>query len=64
MSSASWLAVRFLMQRIGLDQVEELYEDMATHGTDQAARDRILLSRTGLTEATLWTSLQSYTPRR
>jgi hypothetical protein len=60
----SWLAVRYLVRRIGLDHVEELYEDMATHGTDQAARDRILLSRTGLTEATLWTSLRSYTPQR
>ncbi|WP_328521406.1 hypothetical protein [Kribbella sp. NBC_00359] len=60
----SWLAVRYLVQRIGIAHVEELYEDMATNGTDQAARDRILLSRTGLTEATLWTALQSYTPQR
>ena len=60
----SWLAVRYLVQRLGLDHVEELYEDMAMHGTDQAARDRILLSRTGLTEATLWTSLQTYPPQR
>jgi hypothetical protein len=60
----SWLAVRYLVQRIGLPQVEELYEDMAMHGTDQAARDRILLSRSGLTEATLWTSLETYRPRR
>lgn len=60
----SWLAVRFLVQRIGLGQVEELYEDMARNGTDQASRDRILLSRTGLTEATLWTSLTTYRPQR
>ncbi|MGW6196621.1 hypothetical protein ACWF0M_10800 [Kribbella sp. NPDC055110] len=60
----SWLAVRFLVRRIGLGKVEELYEDMAHNGTDQAARDRILLSRTGLTEATLWTSLTTYTPQR
>ncbi|MEV5966411.1 hypothetical protein AB0L70_31880 [Kribbella sp. NPDC051952] len=60
----SWLAVRYLVQRIGLDHVEELYEDLAMHGTDQASRDRILLSRSGLTEATLWTSLQSYRPQR
>ena len=60
----SWLAVRYLVRRIGLDHVEELYEDMAMNGTDQAARDRILLSRTGLTEATLWTSLRTYTPQR
>ena len=60
----SWLAVRYLVQRIGLAHVEELYEDMAMHGTDQTSRDRILLSRSGLTEATLWTSLQTYRPQR
>ncbi|MER7250326.1 hypothetical protein [Kribbella sp. NPDC000426] len=60
----SWLAVRYLVQRIGLDKVEDLYEDLATNGTDQAARDRILTERTGLTEATLWTSLATYTPQR
>ncbi|MFI6826198.1 hypothetical protein ACIBG5_03775 [Kribbella sp. NPDC050241] len=60
----SWLAVRFLVQRIGLAKVEELYEDMAKHGTDQASRDRILLSRSGLTEATLWVALQDYEPPR
>jgi len=60
----SWLAVRYLVRRIGLGKVEELYEDMARNGTDQAARDRILLSRTGLTEATLWTSLTTYEPQR
>ncbi|MFF0268573.1 hypothetical protein [Kribbella sp. NPDC004536] len=60
----SWLAVRFLVQRIGLDKVEELYEDMARNGVDQTARDRILQDRTGLTEATLWTSLTTYRPQR
>lgn len=60
----SWLAVRYLVQRMGLQQVEDLYEDLAMHGTDQAARDRILSTRSGLTEATLWTSLQSYHPQR
>jgi hypothetical protein len=60
----SWLAVRYLVQRIGLARVEELYEDMAMHGIDQISRDRILLSRSGLTEATLWTSLATYTPQR
>jgi len=60
----SWLAVRYLVRRIGLGKVEELYEDMARNGTDQAARDRILLSRTRLTEATLRTSLTTYEPQR
>ncbi|MGW1340733.1 hypothetical protein ACWCOV_06730 [Kribbella sp. NPDC002412] len=60
----SWLAVRFLVQRLGLLKVEELYEDMARHGIDQAARDRILQNRSGLTEVTLWTSLKSYQPQR
>jgi hypothetical protein len=60
----SWLAVRFLVKRLGLQQVEDLYEDMARHGTDQQSRDRILLTRSGLTEATLWTALQEYKPQR
>ncbi|MGW7685889.1 hypothetical protein ACWGID_34410 [Kribbella sp. NPDC054772] len=60
----SWLAVRYLVHQIGLGNVEELYEDLARNGTDQTARDRILLSRTGLTEATLWTALATYRPQR
>jgi hypothetical protein len=60
----SWLAVRFLVRRIGLKQVADLYEDMGAHGIDQAARDRILLTRSGLTEATLWIALKGYTPQR
>ncbi|GAB3925302.1 hypothetical protein GCM10029976_018340 [Kribbella albertanoniae] len=60
----SWLAVRYLVQRIGLDAVAELYEDMAAHGINQVSRDRILLSRSGLTEVTLWTSLRTYRPQR
>ncbi len=60
----SWLAVRFLVKRLGLPQVEDLYEDMAKHGTDQQSRDRILLTRSGLTEATLWIALQEYQPQR
>ncbi|WP_344212498.1 hypothetical protein [Kribbella sancticallisti] len=60
----SWLAVRFLVQRLGLTAVAELYEDLARHGTDQAARDRILLTRTGFTEATLWIYLKEYEPQR
>lgn len=60
----SWLAVRFLVKSFGLEQVEDLYEDLARHGTDQAARDRILLTRTGFTEASLWLSLKEYEPQR
>ncbi|MFB6722382.1 hypothetical protein ACFCV3_19555 [Kribbella sp. NPDC056345] len=60
----SWLAVRYLVQRIGLDAVEDLYEDMAAHGINQVSRDRILLSRSGLTEVTLWKSLRTYRPQR
>jgi hypothetical protein len=60
----SWLAVRFLVKRLGLTDVEELYEDLARHGTDQASRDRILLTRTGFTEATLWIYLKEYVPQR
>jgi hypothetical protein len=60
----SWLAVRFLVQRIGLQPVEDLYEDLARNGTDQSARDRILLTRTGYTEASLWLALKDYHPPR
>jgi len=60
----SWLAVRFLVKRLGLASVEDLYEDLARHGTDQASRDRILLTRTGFTEATLWIYLKEYEPQR
>ncbi|MEU4389556.1 hypothetical protein [Kribbella sp. NPDC023855] len=60
----SWLAVRFLVKRLGLAAVADLYEDLARHGTDQAARDRILLTRTGFTEATLWIYLKEYVPQR
>jgi hypothetical protein len=60
----SWLAVRFLVSRIGLQPVEDLYEDLARSGTDQAARDRILLTRTGFTEASLWLALKVYHPPR
>ncbi|TCM49972.1 hypothetical protein EV648_10212 [Kribbella sp. VKM Ac-2568] len=60
----SWLAVRFLVSRLGLPAVEELYEDLARHGTDQASRDRILLTRTGFNEASLWMYLKEYEPQR
>jgi hypothetical protein len=60
----SWLAVRFLVQRLGLQQVEDLYEDLARNGTDQSARDRILLTRSGYTEASLWLALKDYRPAR
>jgi hypothetical protein len=60
----SWLAVRYLVRTIGLGQVAELYEDLARNGTDQAARDRIMLTRTGFTEASLFLSLTDYHPQR
>ncbi|GAA2832848.1 hypothetical protein [Kribbella solani] len=60
----SWIAVRYLVQRFGLGRIEELYEDLARNGTDQAARDRILQSRTGLSEAGLWNALATYRPQR
>jgi hypothetical protein len=56
----SWLAVRYLVRTIGLNHVAELYEDLARNGTDQAARDRIMLTRTGFTEASLFISLKAY----
>jgi hypothetical protein len=60
----SWLAVGYLVRTIGLSQVEGLYEDLARNGTDQAARDRIMLARTGFTEASLFIALKAYRPQR
>jgi hypothetical protein len=60
----SWLAVRLLVSQVGLTGVENLYEDLARNGFDQAARDRILQARTGYTEATLWTRLKEFKPER
>ena len=60
----SWLAVRFLVSRIGLAGVESLYEDLARNGIDQVSRDRILQSRTSFTEASLWIYLKDYKPQR
>jgi hypothetical protein len=60
----SWLAIRFLVSRIGLQPVEDLYEDLARNGRDQTARDRILLTRSGYTEASLWLALKEYHPPR
>lgn len=60
----SWLAVRHLIRSIGLNRVADLYEDLARHGTDQAARDRIMQARTGFTEATLFASLKASRPPR
>jgi len=59
----SWLAVRYLVRSIGLTKVAELYEDLARHGTDQVSRDRIMLTRTGFTEASLFLSLKDYRPQ-
>ncbi|HEU4948363.1 MAG TPA: hypothetical protein VFT31_14525 [Kribbella sp.] len=60
----SWLAVRYLVHSIGLQRVTDLYEDLARHGTDQASRDRIMQTRTGLTEGTLFRALKDYQPQR
>jgi hypothetical protein len=60
----SWLAVRHLVKHLGVDRVLELYTDIARDGVDQAARDRIMLAHTGLTEASLFLALKSYKPQR
>jgi hypothetical protein len=55
----SWLAVRHLVEEHGIGKVSELYADIARRGTTQAARDRIMLAHTGLTEATLFLALKT-----
>jgi hypothetical protein len=60
----SWLAVRHLVKHLGIQRVLELYADIAADGVDQAARDRIMLAHTGLTEASLFLALKSYKPQR
>lgn len=55
----SWLAVRRLVKDHGVEKVSALYEDIARRGVNQAARDRIMLAHTGMTEATLFLALKS-----
>jgi hypothetical protein len=60
----SWLAVRYLVGRIGIGKVATLYEDMAEDGWSTAARGDAMRIHTGMTEAQLFAALKTYEPSR
>lgn len=60
----SWLAVRFLMRRIGVRKLVEMYTVMARDGWNDAARALAMRTYAGLTEQQLFTALKSYRPVR
>ena len=55
----SWLALDYLFTRYGGTEVGTLYREMATLGTSQAARDRIMLEHVDTTEAGLFQALKA-----
>jgi hypothetical protein len=55
----SWLAVDYLFNRFGGVEVGTLYRELASLGTSQAERDRIMQEHLGLTEAGLFKALQA-----
>jgi hypothetical protein len=60
----SWLAVRFLIRRIGITRLVEMYKAMARDGWNEAARGLAMTTYTGLTEQQLFTALKTYQPVR
>jgi hypothetical protein len=55
----SWLALDYLFARYGGTEVGTLYRELASLGTTQANRDRIMLEHVGMTEAGLFTALKA-----
>ncbi|NOL41208.1 hypothetical protein HPO96_13230 [Kribbella sandramycini] len=55
----SWLAVDYLYDRFGGTEVATLYLELASLGTTQAERDRIMLEHVGLDEAGLFRALKA-----
>lgn len=60
----SWLAVRYLIRRVGIGKVAELYVSMARDGWNQQAREDAMRGATGMTESDLFGALGSYRPTR
>jgi hypothetical protein len=55
----SWLALDYLFARYGGTEVSTLYQEMASLGTTQAERNRIMLEHVGMTEAGLFQALKT-----
>lgn len=53
----SWLAADYLFRRFGPTKVSTLYQQLATGGTSQDARNRIMLAQLGMTETGLFNAL-------
>lgn len=58
----SWLAVRCLVRKIGVDKVVALYEDIAADGFTDFARAEAMQTNAGLTEPQLFAALKTYQP--
>ncbi|NUR95041.1 MAG: hypothetical protein HOV67_07240 [Kribbellaceae bacterium] len=55
----SWLALDYLFTRFGGTEVGTLYQELASLGTTQKDRDRIMLEHVGMTEAGLFRALKA-----
>jgi hypothetical protein len=60
----SWLAVRYLVDKIGVDGMADLYEDIAKDGWSVPARDEAMREHTQMTEKELFAALKSGEPPR
>ncbi len=60
----SWLAVRYLMRRIGVSKLVTMYTVMARDGWNDTARALAMRTYAGLTEQQLFAALKSYRPVR
>jgi hypothetical protein len=54
----SWLAVDYLFRHFGGVEVGTLYQEMASLGSTQADRNRIMLEHLNLTEGRLFLQLK------
>ena len=60
----SWLAVRYLVEKIGVAELAELYRDIAKDGWSVPARDEEMRKHAELTEAQLFAALKADEPPR
>jgi hypothetical protein len=60
----SWLAVRYLLRKIGISKLVEMYKVMARDGWNDESRALAMRRYAGLTEQQLFTALKTYQPVR
>jgi hypothetical protein len=60
----SWLAVRYLLRKIGISKLVEMYKVMARDGWNDASRALAMRRYAGLTEQQLFAALKTYRPVR